>query len=381
MATKPKMRVKVSGNGANVVATIPLERLRALLPSLPEGDDRRILEDALAAADLVRAERVREDRLEMPLSIESLIPMGWMLAGAHSSLAYGAIRRGDFRREPDGAWTFGPSGAFDREDAETVVMRDAVQAGVMSETHWVYLLLEPAADQAAAVADALRLQAEWLRALPKKRRKPKLLADEKGMYHSDWPAYLTDDDLEGMPEGARISRGRGAYEHPSAAWRVTDIVHKRDDHAAVCAFQCDAVLRPVKVYTGGNLNIGAATRTTEYRWAVGRRDYDPSFDTSRPAALTGPYDCVLGSVWSVHHNGRIDWQKAMALPQISTGRHSGGVDRRDNCVFPIARREEADVAITNFAAALGMIETQMRPMPDTLPVPDMDAAIDFAEAA
>ena len=381
MASKPRTRAKVSGNGANVVATIPLERLRSLLPSLPEGDDRRVLEDALASADLVRAERVREERLEMPLSIESLIPMGWMLAGTHSALAYGAIRRGDFRREPDGAWTFGPPGAFDREDAGTVVMRNAVQAGVMSETHWVYLVLEPTADQAAAVADALRLQAEWLRILPKKRRKPKLLADQKGMHHGDWPAYLSDDDLEGMPEGARISRGRGAYDHPSAAWRITDIVHERDDHVSVCAFRCDAVLRPVKVYTGANLNIGAATRTTEYRWAVGRREYDPSFDTHRPAALAGPYDCVVGSVWSVHHNGRIDRSGATALPYISTGRNSGGVDRRDNTIFPIAGKDEADVAVANFAAALGMVERQMRPMPETVPVPATDAPVEFAEAA
>ena len=381
MASKSRTKAKVSGNGANVVATIPLERLRALLPHLPEGDDRRILEDALATADVVRVERAREDRLEMPLSIESLIPMGWMLAGTHSGIAYGAIRRGDFRREPNGEWTFGPSGAFDREDAAVTIMRNAVQAGVMSETHSVYLLLEPTASQATAVADALRLQAEWLRDMPAKRRKPKALAGEKGMYHSDWPAYLREDDLEGLPAGARISRGRGAYDHPSAAWRVTDIVHKREDHMSVCAFRCDAVLRPVKVYTGGNLNIGAATRTVEYRWAVGRREYDPSFDTHRPAGLTGPYDCVVGSVWSVHHNGRIGWDRAMALTHISTGRNSGGVDRRDNSVFPIASKDEADVAIANFAIALGMIDGQARPMPDTVPVPDMGAGVDFAVAA
>jgi hypothetical protein len=381
MAGKPRTRAKVSGNGANVVATIPLERLRALLPSLPEGDDRRVLEEALGEADVVRAERLREDRLETPLSIESLIPMGWMLAGTHSGIAYGAIRRGDFRRETDGAWTFGPPGAFDRDDAGTTVMRNAVQAGVMSEAHSVYLLLEPTPSQAAAVAGALRLQAEWLRDMPAKRRKPKALADERGMRHSDWPAYLSEKDLEGLPEGARISRDRGAYDHPSAAWRVTDIVHKRDDHVCVCTFRCDAVLRPVKVYTLGNLNIGTATRTVEYRWAVGRRDYDPNFDTHRPAALTGPYDCVLGSVWSVDHNGRIGRDEAVALPHISTGRNSGSVDRRDNVVFPITSREDAEVAIGNFAAALGMVEGPMRPMPDTVPAPDMGAALDFAEAA
>lgn len=381
MASKPRTRAKVSGNGANVVATIPLERLRALLPSLPEGDDRRVLEDALGTADLVREERRREDRLEMPLSIESLIPVGWMLAGAHSDIAYGAVRRGDFRRESDGGWTFGPAGAFDREDADTIVMRDAVQAGVMSEMHSVYRLLEPTTSQAEAVAGAMRLQTEWLREMPAKRRKPKALADEKGMRHSDWPAYLSVEDLEGLPESARISRGRGFYDHPSSSWRVTDIVHKREDHVSVCAFRCDAVLRPVKVYTAANLNIGAATRTVEYRWAVGRREYDPSFDTHRPAALTGPYDCVIGNVWSVHHNGRIDWSKAMALPHIATGPNSGGVDRRDNSVFPIASREDADIAIASFAAALGMIDGPMPDMPDTVPVPEMDAAPDFAEAA
>lgn len=377
MARQTKARV--GKGGRTVIATFPTEALRSIVAGMDAGKERDALAQALAEADRTATECGTEERLDTPLSIEGLAPLGWMLAGSHSPLAYGAVRQGDFRQEPDGRWSFGPPGGFDRQDDGTVVMHDATQAGVMSQEHSVYRLLDPTPNASAAIADALRLEAEWRRELPAKRRRPRKLDDKMGVNRRDWHRYMLEEDLDGMPEGARISRGRGHYDNPTGSWRVSDIVHKRADHVSVYAFRCDAVLRPVRIHVGGNL--GGATRTGEYRWTVGYREYDPSFDSMRPRPLTGPYDCVIGGVWSVHHNGRIEWDQAMALPQISTRWNSGGVDRRDNIAFPLASKAEADAAVQVFAIALGIVEGDATDMPAPIEVPDMAVGVDLAMAA
>lgn len=386
MASKAKTRVKFSNNGRNVVANFPIERLRTILPTLPPGEERQLLEAALLEADEAKALQAREARLAAPLSIESLIPLGWMLTGSHSSLAYGAVRQGDFRQEDDGRWAYGPTGAFDREEEGTVVMRDAIQAGVMSEEHFVYRLLEPTTDSHTAIADAMGLEREWLRDLPRKCRKPRAMLEggvfgheAKGMSRLDWLRYMDKKDLEGLPEGARFSGGRQHYRPSDYFWRPTDVVHHSERNLTTSVFRCHAALRPVMVCMGSSIQL--QNRTAEYRWTV-VREYDPSYDGMRPRALTTPYDCVLGKVWAATHNGQLPWTQTAGMAQINTGGGGESTDRRDNQAFPLATKEEADIAANSFAVTLGIIEGEAGPLPETIPAPEMDGGgVDLAQAA
>lgn len=386
MASKAKTRVKIANGGRNIVLNFPMARLREILPSLPQSDERTLIEQALVDIDANAIAAAREVRLNTVLSIESLAPLGWMLTGTQSALAYGAIREGDFRCEGKDGWTYGPAGAFDREADVVVVMRGAVQAGVMSEKHGVYRLLEPTTDRQQAVDDAMGLEAEWLRALPAKMRKPKALPENeaKGMSSRDQRCYMDICDLEGLPDGATLAYGRAHYSSSSAPRRAEDVVHEsQNDHngaVAVSVYCCDAALRPIVI--SENVSSRVYGRTGEYRWTAVRH-YDPSYDGPNRIPLTTPYDCVLGNVWSVSHNGPIDWSKIPLedRQRIVIGMNATTFDRRDHEMFPLATKAEADVAAMNFAMKWGIIVGEMRPMPNIMPLPDVVVGVDFAQAA
>lgn len=377
MASKAKTKAKIGNNGRNIVVTFPIDRIRALLPTLPDGDERLLIETLITQADEARAAVAREDRLRKPLSIESLTPVGWMLTGTHSTLAYGAVRCGDFRLESDGTWAFGPPGAFEREADDVTIMQGAAQGGVMSEEHFVFRLLEPTTDLNAAIRGAIRLETEWRSELPRNRRKPKAMLEggkygrlQSGGSRDSWILDMEEADLEGLPEGARISPRREVYMPCDSGWRLKDVVMESAARVSITAFQCDAALRPMSICAGASISFD--NRTHEYRWSVATREFDPGYDTRRPKPLTSPYDCVLGKVWAVSHNGRIDGQTAARLTRISLGNGTGSYDRPDNKAFPLATREDADVAVASFAVALGMTEGELVAMPAVIPEPDID---------
>lgn len=382
MAGKAKTRVKLAAAGRNVVATFPIERLRAILPSLPEGDERKLLEEALAKADERQVAQKREERKSRLLSIESVIPFGWMLTGDASTLAYGAIREGDFRHEADGSWTFGPPGAFDREDDGVEVLRDAAQGGVMSEEHGVFRLEAPTRDRHEAIDAAIRLEADWRASLPARLAKPRMLLDGgcfrlggKGMHRTEWYGYMREEDLADLPEGARIASPRGFYR-PGFNWHVEDIVHGGEDRPVACVYRCDAILRPRHTYdeTGGYHSF-----TLDHRWMAGAREYDPRYDGRwTPAATDGPYDCLLGSVWVALHNdfaGRVP-----GGVQLVTGRNTGTIEYPGNDRFPLASRADAEAVAWNYAIALELVEGDRKPEPPTIAAPDFEV-IDMAQAA
>lgn len=346
MARKAKIGVKIGANGKRIVATFPVDRLRGLLASIPEGEDRTVLEEALAQADEIRATQAQENRLNTPLSIESLIPLGWMLAGEYSTLAYGAVRMGDFRDEGDGHWAYGPAGAFDREDDGVRVMRGAIQAGVMSEKHAVYRLGEPTTNTKAALEQALAMEADWREQLSPKR-----------------------NELADLPEGAIVSPGRNLYGTHTYQWRIGDNIYTSEIGVNVRQFECDAVLNAC--FIGHELSLRGGTgiaRTREYRWDIGRRAHDPKYDgTRKPRPLSGPYDCVLGKVWAATHNAPLPNSEYAKLPSLIT-RNSSTYDRRDNIVFPLPTEADANIASSNFAIQLGIIEGSQSEMPSTLPV-------------
>lgn len=345
---KPKTRVKAASDGRTVTAVYPTSVLRGLLRFMPGGAERTMLEAALAEADATRAAIAAEDALDAPLSIESLAPLGWMLVGEHSRIAYGAIREGDFRHEADGTWTFGPPGAFDRTRGPQTILRAFAQPGVMSPLHGVYLLAPPAADRKAAIARAAAMEAEWRSKLPAKPQASHGLMD-------------------GMPEGARIDEGRMGARPAWASANVGDVVRRSGEAAdgviTVSMFRCDAVLRPVIV-----AGAGARTTTTGHRWSVARREHDPRFDP--PGArrdLSGPRDCVVADVWAIVHNGSID---AEGQPRMA----HGATRFRDDAgreAFPLATADEAQAAVLRFAAQIGIDCGTPPEAPTTMPLPGM----------
>lgn len=362
----PKLRISVAASGRTASVTFPRDALAEIARGMAPGPMRTQIEQAVARADDYSGRTSDEARLETVLSIESLAQVGWMMTGDHSPLAYGAIRQGDFRRVELGAgsgWEFGPPGAFDREPNGVPVLKDAVQAGVMSETHHAYRLLDPTVDQESAVDAAERLAAEWRSALPPKRKRPVGL-DPDGctrdalrhrVARQQWDSYYGDADMALLPDGARLSRGR------ERIWSGAGVLHTlpederphrvgtRPDGTSVTIYQFEAVLSPdvrVDPERGRGRTFGMA-------WAFGRRDHDPRFEPARGhKPFDGPYHCVLGRVWTAVHNH---------VARLHA------FERDDVDVY--ATREQALAAADVHAHKLGILDEAPR-APTTIPVPD-----------
>lgn len=282
MAKKKGLNIRVPATGRTVNATIPFEMLDDLIGQLPEGPVRRQFEEARDTACTRRGTAGREGRLETPLSIESLSRVGWMLVGEHSRIAHGAIREGDFRHvdkprhRNGGGWECGITGAFDRDPEGTVILRDAVQVGVFSEKHGVYLLLPPTTDRAAAIASAEALEREWRDALPTKV--------QDGVGWGPGPHY---------PEGAMSWRLPPPTAQGIDSMHDDEAIYRGEDRRHVSIYQCEAVLRPAR-------RIDRETNRPEtfgMRWCIGRR-------SGTHNVLSGPYNLVVGAVWAVYTNAK-----------------------------------------------------------------------------
>lgn len=374
MARSPKLTAKPSRKGDKVVVTFPTQRLRSIAATLPEGEDRTALLKAVDEAETLKSDIAREMRLETALSIESLSPLGWMIVGTHSSIAYGAIREGDFRLdEAEGrrGWVHGPSGAFDREPEGTTIMRGAVQAGVMSESTAFYLLEEPTMDRTKAISQALSLETAWRAILPATSSRPEMLIRdaEQGftpIARTQWPHYYTREEV-GLPDEARKAGIRMGVGNATLPTERDGPIHS-SGNIAIHMFHCDAMLRPEIVCDRLSTRIstrGMAWETSTSRW------------NNRHPICDGPYDCVLGKVWAVLDATPRRWNGGPTLCQTH---NSGSADNRDRQVFPLATREEALTAARNLAIREGALKGDETQMPETIAVPEQ-TMLDMAQAA
>lgn len=358
--SKFKVVTKIVGKQPATTITFNNQQLEDIISHLPKGEYRHVFENALEAA---RAKKIKHDwqiRMNTNLSIESLAPLGWMMVGDHSPLAYGAIRDGDFRLDEvngEKGWVFGPSGAFDREDPETIVIRNATQACIMSELHQIYRALDPI-DRATAIRQAEELVIEWRANLPKKVLPPKVMLPgrdgemEYKFSREEWPNFYTKEILALFPEGAKSAYNQNTGRGPTIVAKFSDEV--LSDPYRVYVYACDAEYSQI-AHPDGQI-IG-------YGWHVRQRVLDYAQGYDRPQLMDGPYDCIIGKVWAAAlqpgqkpHNGRILVKGQIKYPDYSAG----------TC-FPLETREKAMEAAHLLAHQDG--ENSEQSMPDVIPLP------------
>lgn len=361
--SKFKVVTKIVGKQPATTITFNNQQLTDVISQLPDGEERRIFETALEAAREKKVNHDRQIRLNTNLSIESLTPIGWMMVGEHSPLAYGAIREGDFRLDEvngEKGWVFGPPGAFDREAAETIVMRNVTQAGVMSEVHQVYRVLDPV-DRETAIRQAGELEAEWRASLPKKSLPAKVMFPgpdgemEYRFTREEWPNFYTEEIFARFPEGAKAAYSQNTGWAPSIAAKFNDEV--LSEPYRVYVYECDAEYSVITKYS----KIGR--EFAGYGWHVRERILDHVQGYYQRHLMSGPYDCIIGKVWVAAlqpgqkpHNGRILVNGQIKYPDYSA----------DTC-FPLATREKAMEAALLLAHKDN--ENSEQSMPDVIPLP------------
>lgn len=358
--SKFKVVTKIVGKQPATTITFNNQQLADIISKLPDGEERQVFETALEAAHEKKKIHDWQIRINTNLSIESLAPIGWMMVGEHSPLAYGAIREGDFRLDEvngEKGWVFGPPGAFDREDPETVVMRNVTQAGVMSEVHQIYRVLDPV-DRETAIRQAEELETEWRAKLPKKGLPPKVRLPgpdgemEYRFTREEWPNFYTEEIFALFPEGAKAAYNQNTGWAPVIAAKYNDEV--LSDPYRVYVYECDAEYSDTRHHDG---------QITRYGWHVRQRILDHSQGYYERHLMSGPYDCIIGKVWAAvlqpgqkPHNGRTMVNGQIKYPDYS-----------ENTCFPLETREKAMEAALLFSREDG--EDYDQSMPDVIPLP------------
>lgn len=297
-----KIKTSVSSNGRNLRLGMTRQRFAALAAMLPEEcEERKAVEGMLAEADRSKFEHGMRAELSQPLAPLTLARFGWNLIGNENgkdAITCGT-RHGDFRLESDGCWSFGPSGAFDREDEGATVLRSAWQPGVFSRRHNAYALGVPTIGTDAE-EQAISLRSTWHAAIPAGLR------------------MRTHEDVEGLPEGARRAWGV-PRQQTHMAYHTRNAM--RDgvggDRTEYWVYQLDVHLAQP------NRDVLAAPV-----WTYGKRPYDPAWETT-VFHYTGPLDCIVGKAWGIC--GRND------VPQIPGTRCYGPFFE----FMPIADEHEA----------------------------------------
>ena len=344
---KSSIRTRVPASGATIGVTMPYQMLEAFTQTIQHGEVRTALEQALRIADENRAVSAVESRLDTILSIESLAPLGWMMVGEHSPIAYGAVRTGDFRLatcEGRTGWEFGPSGAFDREGDDVVIMRGATQAGVMSEKHCAYHLAPPVQDRQTAVDGAAALEKVWRTTLP----------------HKTTPLWTRATHLAKLVGDVQVTSGARHIVRDISTMRRREDEMLRGRTGNVHVFPYDARLASVTRYDGQRNLLS----TTGMGWTFARYRRDPG-DEHDVHLLDGPYDCLMAGVWAAASDAGYQ-SDALARETMNGQRPPRPLEHA-----PLADGDEALEAARNIAARIDATGARVDDdPPSTVAIPD-----------
>lgn len=288
MPKKISIKTRVSAFGRNVTLGMTPAKLEEIIQYLPEGsEDRKILEQIIAKAEDIKKTDTLRANLYQPFSPENLNRFGWTLS-ENDGFITGGVRQGDFRltyQNDKSGWTFGPTGAFDRENPETQVMKNASQAGVFCKKHNAYMLMDPTFSNDEAWEQVNALITDWTKVIPKKL-KNHMAEDES---HPD------------LPEGARIHTSGVPANHTRSLQYVirtgnnenTDTPLYAQENKRVDVIEFDARLIVNHYAQGGIMN--------DPSWGYGQRVHHPRWD-SMHYLFDDPLCCVMGKVWGAATN-------------------------------------------------------------------------------
>ena len=341
MAKKTQIKTKVSSYGRNLSLIMTADRFAALARHLPEDSEERLaIETMVAEAKEIKARDELKAKLNQMLSRETLTRFGWSMLnqeGSKKERVTAGVRGGAFRFDVFGersGWVFGPKGAFDREDENTIVLHKAWQAGVFCERHSAWMLGEPRETEAEAIQEAKEMLASWKKEVPATLARLDLNPDET---HPDLPA------------GAIQRQGCVRNAGPMLIHAVrqgSDTPLYQVGNYRVDAFRFDA-----------RLGADHYDVLKDLEWKLASRDYDPKWDTYR-YIFDGPLDCVLGNVWGAASNTCPGSLRYGALEN-----------------YPLPDEETAIAAAAAIAVDSGYIEGEQTPHPDIIPVPDHAAGV------
>lgn len=332
--SKTILKTKVANYGKTVAITMDPDSLLKIAEQLPEDSrEGKFLRDAHAEALKRAKEDALMDRYKKLFSRETLARFGWNMLEEQHALIRAGLRHGDFRYNQEvQSWTFGPAGAFDREPAETIVMKNAWQPGVFSEKHAAYRMESPMLNQTAAHEMAESMLDEWINTYPLKAKFEDIHFAKKVK----------------LPEGGKLHHG-GA---PMGATMVYHLITNKENEFEPVFGEAGRGLYVVKFNVRLIYDHGISIMTPP-TWGV-------SYELIKTSSVfDGPFDCVYAGIWGFGADF------ADCTPK-------GGLIKYE--AFPYPAQEQALEAARNMAISLGMIEGEAGPLPEKMPSPDFENA-------